>query len=763
MEGIQTSDGFIAHVALDDNGRFRLHDLRDHLSSVARLAADFASAFHGEEWAALAGRWHDLGKFQEAFQRMIRTDSGYDAEAHLEGGSDQRVDHSTVGAVHAVRHFECFGAIGAAVGRVLAYLIAGHHAGLPDWEQADGGQASLSVRLERGLSAYQSVARCPAAKKWMEGLLPEQKPPSRAALALWIRMLFSCLVDADYLDTEKFMDPPRAAQRGGWRSLREISENLDHFLARKACFDSPVNAIRSRVLEWCRRAALEPPGIFTLTVPTGGGKTLSSLAFALRHALQHDKTRVIYVIPYTSIIEQTADVLREALGEEIPGTVVLEHHSNLEPEQETANTRLACENWDAPVVVTTSVQFFESLFAARPGRVRKLHNIVNSVVILDEVQLLPPEFLAPILDVLQALSDHFGVTILLMTATQPCWTDLGPSEVKGLARAVEIVPDPQELHSCLRRTDIHLPSDLKEVTGWESLADALMEYQSVLCIVNRRHDARVLFELLRSRDPEAIHLSALMCGAHRASVIRNVRARLAAGQPTRVVSTQLVEAGVDFDFPVVFRALAGLDSIAQAAGRCNREGKAQRGQVFVFIPPTAPPPGILRRAESVCRTMILAGLDDPLHPTSFQTFFRQLYWLQGDRLDEFRIRQLLDHLGKRPDLSFSFRLAASRVKLIRDEHQGSVVVRWAGHPQADEVDRSIALLLAGRPSNTIYRSLQRSVVTVARWYLPPLVATGALRQVHDHLFVQEDSTLYDDVLGLLLDPIDIRDPEELLV
>jgi len=327
---------------------------------------------------------------------------------------------------------------------------------------------------------------------------------------------------------------------------------------------------------------MEPPGIYTLTVPTGGGKTLSSMGFALNHAVKYGKHRVIYVIPYTSIIEQTADQFRAIFGE-----AVIEHHSNLDSTdeaKENARSRLACENWDAPVIVTTTVQFFESLFASRTSRCRKLHNIVNSVVILDEAQLLPPDFLAPILEALKELQKNYGVTVVFCTATQPA---LGPHKTmdfdfKGIDGMKEIMDDPAMLHKALKRTEIRQVRNLEPLT-WDDVAGEITNNESVLCIVNRRDDARTLWELL----PEgSIHLSALMCGAHRVRKIKEIKERLRNGVPTRVVSTQLVETGVDVDFPVVYRAMAGLDSIAQAAGRCNREGLRAKGKVFVFTPPS---------------------------------------------------------------------------------------------------------------------------------------------------------------------------------
>ena len=751
----------LAHVQETGCRQFRVHRLDEHLRSVERRAGAFADKFGAGDFGRLAGRWHDLGKFQPAFQSYIRRDSGFDPEAHLEGSVPGRVDHSSAGALHAVAQLGRNGDRGEAIGRLLAYVIAGHHAGLPDWSQADGGTGSLQARLQARGDQLRATTAAPSALPFLAGETPQGGPRSRKSLSLWIRVLFSALVDADFLDTEAFMDSERAGSRSGWKHLPEIAETFERFMATKVRDDTEVNRIRGEILSWCREAAVRRSGLFSLTVPTGGGKTLSSMAFALRHALRHEKVRIVYVIPYTSIIEQTVDVFREALGEEEPWTVVLEHHSNLDPDRETPRGRLAAENWDAPIVVTTSVQFFESLFAARTRRTRKLHNLVDSVVVLDEVQLINAEFLNPILDVLQFLADEFGVTVLLMTATRPSWSaeDAAGGRLRGV---MEIVPDPDALHERLRRVRVRIPRRLDEPEGWDEVAQRILAEPSALCVVNRRQDARELFLRVRREDPAAVHLSALMSGAHRSSAIRDVKERLVRGGGVRVVSTQLVEAGVDLDFPVVFRALAGLDSITQAAGRCNREGRTDRGEVYVFVPPTSPPPGILRQAADVTRSLFAEGELDPLAPSSFDRFFRHLYWLRGDRLDKEGIRRLLDHDGRSERLEYAFRTAASRFRLIDDRDRVSIVVRWPrpdGDPQVESALRDLEHNGGGRG---VFRRLQRAVVGVSRWHLLPLEEAGAVQEVHDRLYVQRDTSLYDDVLGLTIDLEAARNPEELI-
>lgn len=753
----------LAHVADNVDGSFRLHHLDEHAHGVAELAAVFAEAFGAGDWAMVAGHWHDLGKYHPEFRRYIARASGYDPFAYLEG-SVGRVDHSTLGAVHAID-------VMGPLGRVLAYLIAGHHTGLPDYASEEAGEGGLSARIERNRDRLRAAIETGIPIELLRPAHPTSRP--RGPAALWIRMLFSALVDADFLDTEAFFDPDRAATRGSYPDLDELDRRFEIFMAKKTAelgdgADSTVNRARAEVLRQCREKALLEPGLFSLTVPTGGGKTLSSLAWALDHARAHEKSRVIYVIPFTSIVEQTSDVFRSAFrGDEteaeafgdpaapsdvsrsaLCGDAFLEHHTNLDPQRETPESRLAAENWDAPLVVTTGVQFWESLFAARPGRARKLHNIVNSVVVLDEAQTLPAEFLAPILDAIRNLQEHFGVSFLLCTATQPAleehrefdWT------FRGLKNVREIIDHPEKLHADLKRVDLHVPADLRTPVSWDTLAEEIAAESAVLCIVNRRDDARELYDRL---PPESrVHLSALMCGQHRSRTLAEVRRRLKAGERIHLVSTQLVEAGVDLDFPVVYRALAGLDSIAQAAGRCNREGRLERGRVIVFVPPKPAPRGLLRQAEEGGRQSLAERHPDPLSPERFKAYFRDLYWNQGDRLDRERILRLLDHQG---DLRILFRSAAERFRLIPDE-QLPVVVRYENRELIAEMEA-----LRGRTSADhlkLRRRLQRSVVSIPRNVHQQLARDGRIQEWFRGLWVQSSPDLYHPSLGL-----DARRPE----
>lgn len=776
MQAKQPEHEPIAHAVKDGNNEWRIHPLDQHLRDVATLAFEKASPFHGAAWAQLAGQWHDLGKYRPRFQSYIRKETGYDADAHISGESG-KAPHSTAGAVLACERF-------GIPGRVLAYLIAGHHAGLHDWHRDDKTNLpDLATRIA-GQDAKdefsQAMAQKPPADILAHGsFTPDLKtvPGGEMGFPLWVRMLFSCLIDADRLDTEQFMAPEKAAQRGGWPAIPELLEQFNRHMQALAdeAKPTPVNQLRQEILAQCRAKACDPaqaPGLFSLTVPTGGGKTLSSLAFALEHAARLGKRRIIYAIPFTSIIEQTADIFREIFGD-----AVIEHHSNAEakPEQETHKSHLACENWDAPIIVTTNVQFFESLFAAHPSRCRKLHNIADSVVVLDEAQLLPPEFLQPILHAINLLAAHYGVTFVLSTATQPALGStqyFDPSrDLAGLANVREIMQDPDHLYRNLDRVTVQLPPDWETETSWQELARHIAANRSSLAIVSRRADAKELWQAVRAAnrreggdadlhpDADPIHLSALMCGQHRTDTIAAIKQRLRCGILTRVVSTQLVEAGVDLDFPLVYRAMAGLDSLAQAAGRCNREGKLERGgelvkgELVVFNPPKGPPAGLLRQALVACRDTLAGVEGDPLERELFHEYFLRLYHECDLDRHEIAYFQKVDD-----GWETKFRSAAEKFRLIQNEASLPVVARYRGLDGKDEtVDMLLGALKKDGPERWLMRKLQRYTVNVHSKDALRLLAQGDVRELIPGLFVQVSDFLYDTELGLQADgpdPVD---------
>ncbi len=743
----------LAHSA---NGSKATHDLEDHLRATADLAAVFAAAFDSTDFARCAGLWHDLGKNADDFQARVRGS----ADAHVEETpAAGRVDHSSAGALHARER------LAPGLARPLAFVIAGHHVGLKDPTDLD---ARLEDALKEGrlAKALENPARVvplapqPTPPPFLAGPADVSGDDLKRRYEFWVRMLFSCLVDADFLDTERHFDSGRSQQRGRYPGLAALKDMFDRFTAGLLAEAAPtsVNRVRRQVLESCRAKGREcPQGVFSLTAPTGSGKTLAAMAFALEHALARDLRRVIVVLPYTSIIDQNADVYRKAFG----GAGVLEHHASIDlddPARANHLSRLARENWDAPVVVTTSVQFLESLLANRPSRCRKLHNVARSVVVFDEVQALPVPQLLPIVDVLKELVRSYGVSLVLSTATQPALRRRasGLSQVfPGFEQTVEIVDGVGETFRELRRVRVKWPADLERPVAWEVLAREVSREEEVLVIVHKRADARELADLV----PGSVHLSALMCPAHRLKVIEDIKRRLRenrdrrgrgeAAEPVRVVSTQLVEAGVDLDFPVVYRALGGLDAVAQAAGRCNREGLLPEGEVRIFVAPTSPPQGTPKQGEQVARTMIAARPDlDPLDPGLFDEYFRRLYF--GRQLDEKGVQGLRQGLR--------FETVAKEFNVIEDDGSMPVVVPYG------RSEEKVADLRKYGPSRERLRALQPFVVTLYNDQITQLTQGGALEEVRELIIAVPTPmyrNLYDDRFGLDLTRPVVADPASL--
>ena len=659
------------------------------------------------------------------------------------------------------------------VGRILAFCIAGHHAGLANWAN---GERSLSL-ADRLIEKVPELDPC-----WQHEIALDAIDPPRIAYrspddigscaSMFVRMVFSALVDADYLDTEAYYADVRGTRvpRGGHPSLTELAGRLEDYLRSLSgrASESAVNDVRARVLDNVRAHAGAPPGMFSLTVPTGGGKTLSSLAFALEHAIRHGLSRVIYVIPYMSIVEQTSAVFRDALrsGRAGEDDFVLEHHSAFDEERLGERSgadklRLAMENWDAPIIVTTAVQFFESLFARRPSRCRKLHNIANSVVILDEAQTLPLRHLRPCVAALDELARNWRTSVVLCTATQPA---LRAEDLReGFRDVRELAPDPAGLASELRRTRI-MPAGMFDDNA---LAERLRATRQVLCIVNTRRHARDLYAALGDTEG-ACHLTTLMCAAHRRERLRDVRTSLAEGEPVRLVATSLVEAGVDVDFPQVWRAQAGLESIIQAAGRCNREGRARSADVFVFEPEVSeghgPPPEVGQFADAA-RT-VMRAYEDPLVPEAIRAYFRELYWTRGDDgLDTKGIMWLLNERGR--TLEIPFETVARHFRLIETAMVPVIVTNPLGRADDPAVRKLIdALEHAERPGG-IPRKLQPYTVQIPPHVRARLLAAGAARIVAEARFEQQfvvltNTDIYAPDVGLYWDDPTFRRAEGLI-
>lgn len=726
----------IAHVRQNLDGSWSApQSLHDHIRGTASRASAFARPFASDHWAEALGLFHDVGKANAAWQAYLGSKSGYDETVHLEGAAT-KVEHSTPGALLAEKLH------GSMIGRVIAYCVAGHHTGLPDFI---GSPSSLSVRLQNSNLDGISDDVLSLISSWKPSPPPWKFDAANLDFSLWIRMLFSCLVDADFLDTEEYMRDEAGDTRGDFLELPVLLTRFDGYMQSilekvRDFADSPVNVARRQVLVDCRRAADHEPGFFSLTVPTGGGKTLSSMAFALKHGVRYNKRRVIYVIPYTSIIEQNADVFREALGSE----QIVEHHSSLDEADFTEKGRLAAENWDASVIVTTTVQFFESLFASRSSRCRKLHNIANSVVILDEVQLLPVEFLSPILETMRLLVEHYSVTFVFCTATQPAFEAREGFLGLPAGSVNEIITDVPSLYRVLRRVTVSA-NTLSTVTDWACIAKEVSEQEQALCVVSDRKSCRELYRLL----PEgSYHLSALMCPQHRSDLIGEIKVKLQAGDPIRVVSTQLIEAGVDIDFPVVYRALAGLDSIAQAAGRCNREGRLgggkELGKVVVFTPPRPAPAGILRKGAETAKRLLINNAGDPLDHESFTHYFSELYW-KVNSLDAKRIKKLLIPDGA--SLGIQFRSAAEVFRIIDDRLQRTILVPYG------EGERLIEKLKRLGPERRLLRSLQRYSVNIYLDQFNKLLSRGSIEEIYPGMFALVCGVEYDAGIGLLVDEL----------
>lgn len=725
-------------------------ELPDHLLAVAEMAAEFARRFGLEKAAYAAGLFHDLGKYDPAFQRRLE-------------GAEIRVDHSTAGAV-ALQSLAR--GVDAGVAELLMYTILGHHAGLPDKHNP------YAHCLKRRIEEYKDRLD-PTWRNEIVWDLSELMPlelirairTQYAAFDLSViaRFLFSCLIDADYKDTEIFYEKREGRQPDReWTGLQNL---LPDFTARFETYmagrqrDGDLNRLRGEILAHVRSKAAMRPGLFTLTVPTGGGKTLASLGFALDHARLHGHQRIIYAIPFTSIVDQSADIFRDVLGEEH----ILEHHSAIEEDEDAPRSKerrttrdrmkLAMEDWAAPVVVTTNVQFFESLFAARTSRARKLHNIAGSIIILDEAQTIPRHLLKPCVRMLDSLARLFGCTIVLCTATQPALGKERPDGQPGFPEGLdlkdrELAPNPEELFRKLRRTRIERVDEMDNA----ALVEALLHEPQALVIVNSRKHALELYKQAQEAGLDGlVHLTTRQCAAHRRLILADVRERLKEKQPCRVIATSLIEAGVDVDFPRVWRAEAGLDSIVQAAGRCNREGKKiwQESVVSVFSAPDYPPPREITGLIGDLGRMVDKHGGDLLALPAIEDYFGEVYWREGHRLDE---KAILDGFICNLDgTDFAFRTVAENFRMIESKMEPVII------PFDDQAKKAVdELLIENIPSGRIAQKLQTYTVQVPPRARALLIEYGHVvfknTNIREKQFaVLVSSKLYGKDVGLLWD------------
>ena len=687
-----------------------------HLLCTALLCAQFAAKFDEKALGYWAGLLHDIGKFAKAFQKRL-----------FDGG--KKVDHSTAGAWESKAYLP------------ISLCIMGHHSGLPDLGgRTDKGKPTYFGRMNKASSgklepydAWKQEVELPEA--------PKLEPKTALELDFLTRMLYSCLTDADFLDTEAFMSNGQV-ERGGGEAISVLADKLDRYTEGWFPPSNELNTQRCAILRRCMEQGKDKqqtPGLYTLTVPTGGGKTVASLAFALHHAKTHGLERVIYVIPYTSIIEQTADQFRKILGAEN----VLEHHSGVtydiqdEATPETQRLARATENWDMPVVVTTAVQFFESIYSNRSSKCRKLHNLAKSVIIFDEAQMLPIPYLRPCVSAIAQLIGHFHATAVLCTATQPALNPLFAEFLPGRT-ATELCPAGTCDEEVFRRVTFR--TEIEKEMSWETVAETLTQLTQVLCIVNTRKSAKRLYDLLGDQE-DTFHLSTLMTPTHRRAVLEVVRGRLKAGLPCRVVATSLIEAGVDVDFPTVFRELAGLDSILQAAGRCNRERKraAQDSVVTVFQSETKTPDTI--KINVGAAQNVMQGRADISSQDIITKYFTELLDLERKQ----DCKSVLTLIEKGP---LAFQTIAEQFKLIEKDSKTIYIPLGEG-------EALVQRLQAGERSRTLFRKLGQYGVSIYETEFKALEDAGDILPVDsetgEDLWVLANTGLYDDQTGLSLE------------
>lgn len=703
-----------AHVSEDKS---RKQTLEEHLIGTAKLAREFADAFHNGSGGYLCGLMHDIGKYSDEFQKKIR-------------GAEIRVDHSTAGAKE-LAGMRAYWA---------AYCVGGHHAGLPDGSDGvarDDKKSSLQKRLKRQIpnyGAYRREIKAPAPIQPSFQLFDcEEIERGAFSLAFFIRMIYSCLVDADFLDTEKFMrEEERAYPYAGMQALKEqLDQQISRWLSEKN--RESLNFRRTEILKACIERGNGDQGIYHLTVPTGGGKTISSMAFALNHAVKHDLKRIIYVIPYNSIIEQNAQVFRNILGND----QVLEHHSNADyrdsDDDERSLKQLASENWDAPVVVTTNVQFFESLFACGSSKCRKLHNIAGSVLIFDEAQMLPVDYLKPCLRAIGELVLNYGCTAVLCTATQP---SLEPFLPKQLLRG-ELCPEAERQYEAFRRVTLVREEDLTTA----QLAEYVEQEEQVLCILNTKVMVREVFDKIEDKEC-VFHLSTNMYPKHRQAMLDTIKKRLKNYEKCKVIATSLVEAGVDLDFKTVYRELAGLDSVIQAAGRCNREGHrpAQDSvtHVFRFVREERRRNDYIRQNIAIAE-QIIEEYDDFGSPEAVHEYFARLFHAKGEGLDR---QNIVKQLNECKIASIPFRAVADEFQIIRDNTKAVMVVRT---PEAKALEGQLRY---GDRTRSLMREVARFCVNVYEKTYQNMLSAGMIDEIDETIAILKDDGRYSSEAGL---------------
>lgn len=700
---------YLAHRTKDTQEE---QTLKEHLENTAELAGKFAGTFGCKEWGYCLGMLHDIGKYSEEFQARIR-------------GNGKKVDHATAGTQICWEKGGLY--------TFLSYCIAGHHTGLPDTGEQSDSQTDRTIQARRkkkicDYSMYKNEIKIPELVQ-----MPFQVrncETTGLVCSVFIRMLYSCLVDADFLDTEQFMQHGQANRIPGL-PMTVLAEKFRNHIS--GWIDNPqtgtLNGRRTEILVNCMKRGQDEKGIFRLTVPTGGGKTTASLGFALEHAAKHNLDHIIYVIPYTSIIEQNAEVFRKILGEEN----VLEHHSNVnyEDDEELTSLHLASENWDKPVIVTTNVQFFESFFSNKSSKCRKLHNMANSVIIFDEAQMLPSDYLKPCILAIEELVQHYQSSVVLCTATQPALEGLFSQEMAW----TELCPNAEEQYDAFRRTGM----EYKGMIDDGALIECLLEETQALCILNTRKKAQEIYQAITGEG--VYHLSTLMYPAHRKRILNEIKQKLKNHEKCIVIATSLIEAGVDVDFQTVYRQLAGLDSMIQAAGRCNREGKRSLDKSRVFIFELDQEKAVFsQRLPIAVSKNIMEKYEEYTSPDAVQEYFQMLYHYRGTSLDKKNI------IGQFRKGRFPFETVSKQFRLIE---QNTKTIFVAKEEKAMELLEEIRYKGATRK---LMREAGQYSVNVYDDCFQKMNAAGMLQVVSEELkedfFVLRDSSCYKEDVGL---------------
>lgn len=680
---------YIAHI----DGE-RIQTIKEHLEGTAKLSGEFAEKFGKQDWGYCCGMLHDIGKYSIDFQKRILGENNY------------RVDHSTAGARVCLEKGGKYS--------FLEYCIAGHHAGLPNYgnnydESTDSTLLGRRLKKLSDYQAYQTEIEVPAINSMPIDLKRTVNPDF--SLSVFMRMIYSCLVDADFLDTEAFMKEGKQGRNSG-ENIEILFKKLENYISgwlKNQDIDT-VNGRRTEILKNCLEMGKTEKGLFRLTVPTGGGKTVASLAFALRHALENKMDRIIYVIPYTSIIEQNAKVFRDILGEEN----VLENHCNVDYEssEELLPMQLASENWDKPIVVTTNVQFFESLFANKSSKCRKLHNIANSVIIFDEAQMLPNDYLKPCIAMIEELINNYQVSAVLCTATQPALASFFHERISEK----ELCPRMEEQFEFFKRTVFENVGVLTE----NDLIQRLEKEYQALCIVNTKKRAQRIYKQLEGEG--VYHLSTSMYPKHRRRILREIRERLQKNKKCILISTSLVEAGVDLDFQSVYRELAGVDSMIQAAGRCNREGLRPAKESKVYIFQFEGKENVLGQRQQIdVAKSVIADNRDISDMESITQYFEMLYHIKGDSLDK---KKILDEFQNK---RYNFAKVGKEFKLIEQDTK-TIFINYE-----EEANETLCLLKERGFTRSGMRKASQYCVTVYENEFNKLYGIGAIQPISEDI------------------------------